>query len=508
MFSKSKEEVRLVISPSRAEFSQLAKSRKYVPVTLEMQGDLETPINLFMKLAKQPNSYLLESVEGGEKWARYSYIGRNPIATIQAWGNKVSITDRDGTISEQTGDSLAIIKEYLARYQVVEVPGLPDFFGGAVGYIGYDTIRNYERLPNENADTLEMPDIHLLVSDEVIVYDHLRQTIQLIALSAPRCDEELAYQQICARLTALREEIRQAKIPDFEVIDKPKARTDGYSSTETKHSYMEKVKQVKDYIKQGDVFQVVLSQRLSVETTIDPLSVYRSLRTLNPSPYLFFIDYGDCQLVGASPELLVKVKRDRVETCPIAGTRSRGANPIEDQALAQELLADEKERAEHLMLVDLGRNDLGKISQFGTVETKNLMHIEKYSHVMHIVTNVVGTLRPDQSMYTALQACLPAGTVSGAPKVRAMEIIDEMETEKRGVYAGAVGYLGFNGNMDVCITIRTFVFKDGIAHVQAGAGVVADSNPESEYEETLRKARALLEALRRAEQGNAEEELA
>ncbi len=493
--------------PSRAEFCELAKANKFIPVSLSLQGDLETPINLFMKLGEQPNSYLLESVEGGEKWARYSYIGRNPIATIIAHENRVTITSREGDRNEQTGDVLAIIKEYLAKFQVVDVPGLPDFLGGAVGYLGYDLIRNYERLPNVNQDTLQMPDVHLLVSDEVIVYDHLKQTIQLIALVHPGCDSELAYQQVTNRLQVMRDDIRKIVISPHPV-QVAKQPVSVYDSTETKVSFMEKVKCAKEYIRQGDIFQVVLSQRLSVPTSISPLEAYRSLRSINPSPYLFFIDYGEYQLVGASPELLVKVKGDAVETCPIAGTRPRGATPLEDESLATELLADEKEQAEHLMLVDLGRNDLGKIAEFGTVETKNLMHIEKYSHVMHIVTNVVGQLRKDQSMYTALQSCLPAGTVSGAPKIRAMEIIDELESEKRGVYAGAVGYLGFNGNMDVCITIRTFVFKDGYAHVQAGAGIVADSNPESEYEETLRKARALIEALRRAEQGSFKEGLA
>lgn len=491
-----------LIYPSIDQFIELSRNAKLVPVALEMDGDLETPISLFIKLGQNKNSYILESVEGGQHWARYSYIGRNPFLIIKASDNVVSVLNTEtNTITNRHGDVLEIIKEIMQEYRIAKLANLPDFLGGAVGYFAYDVVRNYEKLKNSKVDNLNMPDIHLLLTNEVIVYDHVKQKIILIVNVPPSCTPKASYQKAIERLQEIKAEILTAK----DDVQRSKiAPRDGEvawsASTESKDSFMQKVRQIKSHIENGEALQVVLSQRLSLQTEIDPFNAYRVLRSLNPSPYLFFINYGEYQLVGASPELLVKVTDGLVETCPIAGTRPRGKDPSEDQAYVEDLLSDEKELAEHLMLVDLGRNDIGKVSEFGTVETKNLMHVEKYSHVMHIVTNVVGKLKNGATMYDALKACLPAGTVSGAPKVRAMEIINELETEKRGVYAGAVGYLGFNGNMDLCITIRTIVFKEKTAFVQTGAGIVAYSDPETEYEETLRKARALLEAVRQAEE--------
>ncbi len=485
-----------MVYPDMSMFAELGRCHRRVPVTMEMEGDIETPIALFRKLCPGGKSYLLESVEGGEKWGRYSFIGRRPFAEIVVHDNRVDFAQGSETTT-QYGDVLRIVDSLVRGCKVAAFPGLPDFSGGAVGYFGYDIVRSYERLPGFKEDDRELPDIHLMLTDELVVYDHLRQKVQLIVLAPITADTEADYAAATSRLESLRQEIENSRtVREERAVSQLST---GFSSTETEASYRRMVLKAKDYIQKGDIFQVVLSQRLAVETDVDPFTTYRVLRSLNPSPYLFFIDFEDYQLVGSSPELLVKVKDDHVETCPIAGTRRRGRDAGEDAALAQELLNDEKERAEHLMLVDLGRNDLGKVSEFGTVEAKNLMHVEKYSHVMHIVTNVVGVLRKDCGMHQALQACLPAGTLSGAPKVRAMEIIDELETKKRGPYAGAVGYLGFNGSMDVCITIRTLVFQGDTAYVQAGAGIVADSQPAKEYEESLGKARALLEAIRQAE---------
>ncbi len=493
-----------MIKPALAEFQALGRAAQVVPVTTELPGDLETPIGLYNKLCgNEAYGFLLESVEGGERWARYSYIGRRPLVRIQAFGDRVEI-HRDGTVQERTGDVLTIVEEVMQPFTTVDFPHCPKFFGGAVGYFSYDLVKNFEVLPANNPDTLELPDVHLMIPQDLVVYDHVEQKIILVQyvlthsgnVNGGLDGQTSAYEQALERLQALEREILA---PGNRGVQQPhQIRELAIRSTETKDSFMEKVVKAKEYIRNGDIFQVVLSQRLEVDGPDDPFEAYRRLRSINPSPYLFFLDFGAYQLAGASPELLVKVENGRVATCPIAGTRPRGETTEEDVRLADELLNDEKELAEHRMLVDLGRNDLGKIASFGTVETKDLMHIQRFSHVMHIVTNVEGDLAPEFSMYDAIKACLPAGTVSGAPKIRAMEIIDELEGQKRGPYAGAVGYLGFNGNMDICITIRTIVFTEGKSYLQAGAGIVADSDPATEHEETLRKARALVEALRRA----------
>ena len=479
------------------KFEEMSKGFKMAPVYLEIEGDMDTPITLFKKLCPNKNSYLLESVEGGNKWARYSYIGRNPFMIIKSYGNKV-VVEQEDQITSQTGKVLEIVKTVIDKYAMAQIDGMPDFIGGAVGYIGYDVIRNYEDLKNINTDDVNMPDVHLLLTKEIIAYDHVKQKIKIIVNVPIRDDIENLYQEAVSRLQEIKKEILETKFKMEESKNKSFEKIN-YLSNETKEGFIKKVLQAQEYIQNGEIRQVVLSQRFEIKTAINPFKAYRTLRSINPSPYMFYIDFGEYHLVGSSPELLVKVKKDAVETCPIAGTRPRGENEVEDNLLAKELLEDKKELAEHLMLVDLSKEDISKVAKPGTVEVNPFLEIQKYSHVMHIVSNVTGEKRDDCHMYDCLMACLPAGTVSGAPKVRAMEIIDELENRKRGAYAGAVGYLGFNGNMDTCITIRTLIFKNGMAYIQAGAGIVADSNPESEYQETLRKAKALMVTMEKTE---------
>ena len=490
-----------MIYPSLEQFKETINNSKLATFTVEMEGDLHTPVSIFKKLCKGKNTYMLESVEKG-KWGKYSYIGRNPFMQIKAYGERVEI-QKDGETEVKSGSPLQIIRDVIGGYGVKEDGASVDFTGGAVGYIGYDFVRTCEKLGEPGEDDFKMPDVHLMVAKEMVAYDHERQKIKIIInipLDEMACESaygkdraDRIYEYAKNRLSDISTEIEKPEPLQSgeEVVKKPLE----YSSSETRESFMEKVLRAKEHIKDGDIFQVVLSQRLQVETDVHPLDVYRTLRTLNPSPYMYYIDYGDYHIVGSSPELLVKAVSGKLETCPIAGTRPRGETKAEDDANASELLADEKERAEHMMLVDLARNDIGRISKFGTVELTNFMEVQRYSHVMHIVSNVIGNMKDECDMFDALRACLPAGTVSGAPKVRAMQIIDELESKKRGVYAGAIGYFGFNGNMDTCIAIRTIVFKDGKAHIQAGAGVVADSDPLSEYNETLRKAQALVQAI-------------
>lgn len=478
------------VNLSLAEYRDLAKTGKVVPLALTMEGDLETPINLFLKLCSAPNSYLLESVTGGEKWGRYSYIGRNPVAVIKAHGSTVTIAERSGKIIQQQGEALQLIEDYLARYQAVSLPNLPDFTGGAIGQISYDYAAKFGK-----NNGFQFPEIHLLVFDQIIAYDHLKQNVIVIQNVSLDGDLEANYTQALRELTEVSQEIME-RVVEYPFLEQSAPQLNGkLFSNETKESFMKKVIHAKQYIEKGVVSQVVLSQQFGLQTSINPFSAYRKLRSINPSPYLFYIDYGDYQLVGSSPELLVKVKDNLVETCPIAGTRPRGRTEAEDEAYAAQLLADQKELAEHLMLVELGKADLEKIARPGSVKTTKYLAIEKYSHVMHMVSHLVGELQANYTMFDAIEACLPAGTVSGSPKEKAMEIIAQLENHNRGIYAGAVGYLGFNGNMDLCITIRTLLFHQGKAYVQAGAGIVADSVPEKEYEETMIKARALLTAI-------------
>ncbi|MBJ6363536.1 anthranilate synthase component I [Paenibacillus sp. GCM10012307] len=485
--------------------TQLAEKYNLIPIIRHVMADTETPIRLFQHFYRERRAFLLESVEGGAKWARYSFIGTDPFMMISGKQGEMTIEQR-GEKQVFRDKPIETLKAYLRSFRSPANQDLPPFTGGAIGFFGYDLLQYYEKLPAHRVDDLQMNDLQFMFCDQIIVFDHFKQQLQVIGnvhIPERAMDEDIriAYEATVAKITAILERLQQP--PAYPVLASGVAPTDPelgeVQSNLTKEQFIANVEQAKDYIRAGDIFQVVLSQRFSIETEVDPLQVYRVLRTMNPSPYMYYLKMDDEVIVGTSPEALVKVNQGRVETRPIAGTRPRGKTPEQDLQLERELLADEKERAEHLMLVDLGRNDIGRVCEFGTVACDSYMEIERYSHVMHIVSNVSGKLREDKDFFDAFVSCLPAGTVSGAPKLRAMEIIAELENEARGAYAGAIGYLGFGGSLDTCITIRTIIFKQGKAYVQAGAGIVWDSVPESEYMETVNKAMALLKAIRAAE---------
>ena len=484
---------------NETEFSQLAaQGYNRVPVTLETFADLDTPLSIYLKLAQEPWSYLLESVQGGERFGRYSFIGLPSTTRIEARGREVKVFKGE-VVAEHIADCdpLAFIESFQARFKVPDLPGLPRFCGGLVGVFGYDTVRYIEpRLAaTHKPDALDAPDILLTLSEEVAIVDNLAGKLTLVVYADPR--EPGAWAHARTRLQGWVARLRHAVEIPADTRVAPAQAQSGFGEA----AFKDAVARAKQYIVDGDIMQVVLSQRLSKPFRATPLALYRALRTLNPSPYMFYFHCGDFHVVGASPEILVRLEDEVVTVRPIAGTRKRGATPAEDVALEHELLADDKERAEHLMLLDLGRNDAGRVAQTGSVSVTEQFVVERYSHVMHIVSNVEGRLKPGLNAMDVLRATFPAGTVSGAPKVRAMEIIDELEPVKRGVYAGAVGYIGFHGGMDLAIAIRTAVIKDGVLHVQAGAGIVADSVPESEWQETCSKARALLRAAEMAESG-------
>src|SRR3954468_6656563 len=475
------------------KFKQLAaQGFNRVPVVAETFADLDTPLSIYLKLANRSNTYLLESVVGGERFGRYSFIGLATSIRIRAVGRLVTVMHGDAvTEKSQANDPLQFVRQFLSRYRIAEPPGLPRFCGGLVGYFGYDAVRWIEpRLSGGGLkrDPLGCPDMLLLVSEELAVVDNLTGKLYLVVFADP--SKPRAWDDAQARLRELRGALRLplAAPPEYRGAD------EAIESNFGAEAFQSAVKRAIRYIHDGDAMQIVLSQRLSRPYSASPLSLYRALRAVNPSPYMFYFDFGEFHVVGASPEILVRLERGTVTVRPIAGTRPRGRTTEEDAALADELSADPKERAEHVMLVDLGRNDVGRVAAVGSVKVTESMAIERYSHVMHIVSNVEGRLRDGLDAIDVLRASFPAGTVSGAPKVRAMEIIDELEPEKRGIYAGAVGYLGFHGDMDLAIAIRTGVVKDGRLHVQAGAGIVADSVPESEWQETRAKARAVLRA--------------
>jgi anthranilate synthase component 1 len=494
-----------MLSPELKEVIRLAKRYNLVPVSRDLLADMETPIRVFQQFYEEKWAFLLESVEGGVKWARYSFIGTDPFLIVSA-KNGVTVAEAGGERKTFREPPLSVLKSYLRAYRSPALPDLPRFTGGAVGFFGYDLLRYYEKLPAHRNDDLQMDDIRFMFCDQVIVFDHFKQRVKVIAnvhIPDVPTDEAIAaaYEETCAKIDRMIERLRSPGA-SFAISHNPlkdDVELGDIRSNVTKEQFMDAVEKAREYIRAGDIFQVVLSQRFEIETDVSPLHVYRILRTTNPSPYMYCLKMDGEVIVGTSPELLVRVEDEKVETRPIAGTRPRGATPEQDAALERELLADEKERAEHLMLVDLGRNDIGRVAEFGSVKCDSFMEIERYSHVMHIVSNVSGRLRKDKDFFDAFLSCLPAGTVSGAPKLRAMEIIAELENEARGAYAGAIGYLGFSGNMDTCITIRTIVFKNGKAYVQAGAGIVWDSVPEKEYEETVNKAKALLKSIRLAE---------
>ncbi len=476
-----------------------------VPVYRELTGDGLTPVSAFKRIEGEAPAFLFESVIGGEKVGRFSFLGADPFLRFEARGDAVTIEPLDGsgpTVTRQSPDPFADLQALLEKYKAHHLPGLPRFCGGAVGYAAYDAVRYSERLPNPPADDRNLPDLSFSFFDRMVIFDHIRKTILVVAHAhiGPGADVQLAYDLAKARIDELVGRLARPKDEDL-LRD---IRTDGPppatpKSNLTRERYEEVVRHCQEYIKAGDIFQVVPSQRFEVETKAAPFDIYRSLRVLNPSPFLFYLTFGDLKLIGSSPEILVRVEDGIVTVRPIAGTRRRGKDEAEDRALAEELLADPKERAEHIMLVDLGRNDVGRVAEFATVQLTDLMKIELYSHVMHITSNVNGTLAADKTAFDALRSGLPAGTVSGAPKVRAMEIIDEVEPTRRGPYAGAVGYIDFTGNMDTCIALRTIVLVGQTAYVQAGGGVVYDSVPSDEYEETVNKARGLLKAIEIAE---------
>jgi anthranilate synthase component 1 len=484
------------------EFRALAaQGYNRIPLVREVLADLDTPLSAYLKLAAGPYSYLFESVQGGEKWGRYSIIGLPCRCLVRVSGQRIAV-ERDGALVEeiQTPDPLAWIQALQGRFRVAGRPGLPRFTGGLVGYFGYDTVRYIEpRLDTcPSPDLLGTPDMLLMVSDEVVVFDNLSGRMYIIVHLDPCAGDTLAKGEArVAELAAL----MQRGTPRHSGGTGREVRETDFVSGFTQEGFEAAVVRIKQYILDGDCMQVVLSQRLSIPFGAPPLDLYRALRGLNPSPYMYFLDLGGFQIVGSSPEILTRLEDGVVTVRPIAGTRPRGHTGAEDKALEAELLADPKELAEHLMLIDLGRNDTGRVAQVGTVQVTEKMIVERYSHVMHIVSNVVGDLKPEMTAIDVLRATFPAGTVSGAPKIRAMEIIDELEPVKRGVYSGAVGYLSWNGNMDTAIAIRTAVIKDGTLHIQAGAGIVADSVPEQEWKETMNKGRAIFRAVALAEAG-------
>ncbi|MDO6512984.1 anthranilate synthase component I [Neptuniibacter sp. 2_MG-2023] len=486
------------------QFAELsAQNFNRIPVTREVLADLDTPLSTYKKLANAPYSYLLESVEGGETWGRYSIIGLPSRTVLKVFGENVSIFEANElSESHQVDDPLDFVESFQARYRVPEIEGLPRFNGGLVGYFGYDCVRYVEKRLKESCpeDVLGTPDILLMLSDELVVFDNLAGKLVLICHADPA--EANAYEKAQSRLDELVLQLRSATpYGDKSSGQQRIVNESEFKSSFGEQAFIEAVDKIKEYVLDGDIMQCVISQRMSIPFSSKPLDLYRALRCLNPSPYMYVLNLDDFHVVGSSPEILARVEDGQVSVRPIAGTRKRGATPEEDLAMEKELLADPKEIAEHLMLIDLGRNDVGRVAEIGAVELTDKMVIERYSHVMHIVSNVNARLKPDVSAMDVLRATLPAGTLSGAPKVRAMEIIDEMESVKRGVYGGAVGYLSWNGNMDTAIAIRTAVIKDNVLHIQAGAGIVADSVPRLEWKETMNKGRAIFSAVAMVERG-------
>ena len=476
--------------PSLAEVRKLAGQGNLVPVYREVPADLETPVSAYLKVAQPPYSFLLESVEGGERLARYSFIGTEPYRLL-----KTGPGQPEGAV-----DPLVPVKAEMDQYKLVPLPDLPRFHGGAVGYLAYDAIRYFEpRVPSPPLDPLGLPESLFMFADTLLVFDHLRHHIKVLSHVRLDGDLEAAYIAATQKIDRLVDRLSQPMATPPAITSALIGKAPAVTSNFTQQRYEEAVTRAKEYIYAGDIIQVVLSQQFARPSEAQPFQIYRALRAVNPSPYMYYLHLDDFQIIGASPEMLVRLEDGNVTTHPIAGTRPRGRDPAETEAMERELRQSEKERAEHIMLVDLGRNDLGRVSLPGTVSVPQLMEVERYSHVIHLVSHVVGRISPELSAYDALRSCFPAGTVSGAPKIRAMEIIAETEGQKRGPYSGAVGYFSFSGNMDTAITIRTIVLKDGVAYVQAGGGVVADSTPEGEYQETWQKAAALLRAIDRAE---------
>lgn len=493
--------IRGAITPDLREFARLAKRHKLIPLVREVLGDLETPVSAFRKLRGAGESFLLESVEGGETWGRYSLLGAGPAGRFTVTGDRAVLQWRGRSKSIRTKDPLAVLRAWLRSFSPAqEALGvqLPRFFGGAVGYVGYDAVRSMERVPDRHRELRLEPEIDLLLVSDLVVFDNLSHTLKIVACAEVDSDAPRAYAQAQQRIEGILERLRS---PAAGPVVGSSRREPRWTSDTRPAAFKRSVETAREHIKAGDVFQVVLSHELRTPLQADPLDVYRALRRINPSPYMYFLDLGQRQVIGASPEVLVRVEGSRAEVRPIAGTRPRGQDDAEDQRRIAELRADEKERAEHVMLVDLGRNDLGRVCTYGSVRCDELMAVERYSHVIHLVSHVSGELREGLDCFDALRACFPAGTVSGAPKIRAMEIIDQLEQRRRGIYAGAVGYFGFGGAMDTCIAIRTIVCEDQAARTGTGAGIVLDSQPERELQETLEKADAARAAVALAEEG-------
>lgn len=484
--------------PSLKEFRYMAKQGNLIPVYREILADLETPVSAFLKINKGNYSFLLESVEGGEKWARYCFLGTDPSVIFESKANTVRIIrNRRVTLINSKEGPIEALRNLMSKYRPVRIDGLPRFSGGAVGFFGYDVVRFIEKLPSDAEDDLKLPDSVFIIADTLLIFDNVKKTIKVVSNAHLKNKQiEKAYasaqKKIDILISRLKKNIRtkQGKLTSSKEIK--------LESNTNRKKFIRSVLKCKEYIKEGDIFQVVLSQRLKIPINNDPFDIYRCLRTLNPSPYMYYLNFWGIKIVGSSPEVMVRLEDKKVELRPIAGTRPRGKTDIEDQVFINELLADPKECAEHIMLVDLGRNDIGRISETGSVNVDELMIIEKYSHVMHIVSNINGKLKKDKDCFDVIKATFPAGTVSGAPKIRAMEIIDELEPTRRGPYAGAVGYFSFSGNMDTAISIRTLAVLDKTAYLGVGAGIVADSIPEKEFEETMNKGKALIRAIERA----------
>jgi len=490
-------------TPNKEEFLKLAKKGNLIPVYREILADFETPLSAFIKVDKEEYSFLLESIEGGEKMARYSFLGSDPSLVFSCRGKNIEI--RHGKILKKfvtESDPIKELRKILLKYRFVNVPGLPRFCGGLVGFFGYGMVNFLEKLPDNNPDDLKIPDSIFMLTDTLAIFDHVDHKIKVVANVHIESDPAKAYDRALKRIDGILKGFKagERREPAVPVLEKKRGPLK-IKSNLTKEEFEKAVKKAKDYIRRGDIIQAVVSQRLEVQVRSDPFEIYRALRSINPSPYMYYLKLKGFSLVGSSPEIMVRCEDGVVELRPIAGTRRRGSSDAEDARLAKELLDDPKERAEHIMLVDLGRNDIGRVCEYNSVKVPELMVVEKYSHVMHIVSDVSGKLHKSKDVFDVMRASFPAGTVTGAPKVRAMEIIDELEKTRRGPYAGAVGYFSFSGNLDTCITIRTILVKDKKAYIQAGAGIVADSVPAKEYEETLNKAKALLRAIEMAERG-------
>ncbi len=494
-----------MLKPTLEEFKEKSKQGNLIPVYKEVLADLDTPVSAYMKMCGGEYSFLLESVEGGEKWARYCFLGFDPSVIISIKGNEV-VVEKNGqakSILITQGNPLVGLKDILARYQPVDVEGLPRFSGGAVGFVSYDMVRSFEDLPEDTVDDLQVPDARFVITDTLLIFDNVAQTIKIVSNAHVDNENiEESYNQAVKNIDAIEKKLRTT-LP-VDVNNKNSSKTDSLNRIESnfkKEHFINSVQKIKNYILEGDVIQVVLAQRLKFNISKDPFTIYRALRSINPSPYMYYLKFGDLEIVGSSPEILVRLEGDKIEVRPIAGTRKRGQSEEEDQALENDLLNDEKELAEHIMLVDLGRNDVGRVAKTNSVSVNEKFTIERYSHVMHIVSNVQGELKQGLDGYDVLAATFPAGTLSGAPKVRAMEIIEELEPTRRGLYGGAVGYISFNGNMDTAIAIRTLLIKNKTAYLGVGAGIVADSIAENEFEETMNKGKALLKAIELAEKG-------